>query len=104
MKAGIRRILLVITGGILLLLVLETGVYNWRLLLSMRQRNLAEQNRQLRWKRDELLVERATLLAPGRLQRVGAELGLAPVPLQRFLVIRLRPDTPGGEQYACMEQ
>ncbi|MCK4807712.1 MAG: hypothetical protein KAT09_08695, partial [Candidatus Aegiribacteria sp.] len=64
MKTGVRRILLVIAGGVLLLLVLEAGVYNWRLMLSMRYRNMTELSRQLSWRRDELLVERATLLNP----------------------------------------
>jgi hypothetical protein len=84
--------------------VLEAGLYNWRLLLSMRYKNLTELDRQLSWKRDELLVERAALLNPERLQRVGDELGLAPVPLQHFSVIRLDSDLSGGEQFVCMEQ
>lgn len=104
MKSGVRRILLVIAGGFLLLIVLEAGIYNWRLLLSMRYKNLAEMDRQLRWKRDELLVERAALLNPERLQKVGTELGLAPVPLQNFSVVRLDSDISGGEQNVCMEQ
>jgi len=104
MNAGLRRILLVIAGGFLLFLVLEAGVFNWRLLLSMRYKNLAEVNHQLRWRRDELLVERATLLNPERLQSVGAELGLAPVPLQRFSVIMMDSNVSGGDQYVCMEQ
>lgn len=104
MKTGLRRILLVIAGGMLLLLVLEAGVYNWRLLLSMRYRDLAEMSRQLSWRRDELLVERADLLNPERLQRVGTELGLAPVPLRCFSVLELRPDASGGDQFVCMEQ
>lgn len=104
MKTGVRRILQVIAGGVLLLLVLEAGVYNWRLVLSMRYRNLAELNHQLSWRRDELQVERAALLTPERLQRVGRELGLAPVSLEHFTVLRLYPDASGGEQYVCMEQ
>ena len=104
MKAGVRRILLVIAGGFLLLIVLEAGIYNWRLLLSMRYKNLTELDRQLSWKRDELLVERAVLLNPERLQNVGTELGLAPVPLQHFSVVILDSDVSGGEQYVCMEQ
>ena len=104
MKIGVRRIILVIAGGILLLLVLEAGVYNWRLVLSMRYRDLEELNRQLSWRRDELMVERAGLLNPDRLQRVGRELGLAPVPLERFSVLCLYPDTSGGEHSVCMEQ
>lgn len=104
MKAGVRRILLVIAGGFLLLIVLEAGIYNWRLLLSMRYKNLTELDRQLSWKRDELLVERAALLNPERLQNVGTELGLEPIPLQRFSVVRLDSDVSGGEQYVCMEQ
>ncbi|MCD4776429.1 MAG: hypothetical protein K8S15_10320 [Candidatus Aegiribacteria sp.] len=104
MKSGVRRILLVIAGGFLLLIVLEAGIYNWRLLLSMRYKNLAELDRQLSWKRDELLVERAALLNPERLQKVGTELGLAPVPLQNFSVVRLDSDVSGGEQHVCMEQ
>ena len=104
MKIGMRRILLVIAGGFLLLLVLEAGVYNWRLVLSMRYRNLAELNRQLNWRRDELQVERAALLNPERLQMVGSELGLAPVSLERFTVLRMCPDVSVEEQYASMEQ
>lgn len=104
MKAGVRRILLVIAGGFLLLIVLEAGIYNWRLLLSMRYMNLTELDRQLSWKRDELLVEKAALLNPERLQNVGTELGLAPIPLQRFSVVILDSDVSGGEQYVCMEQ
>ncbi len=104
MKSGVRRIILVIAGGFLLLIVLEAGIYNWRLLLSMRYKDLAEMDRQLSWKRDELLVERAALLNPERLQKVGTELGLAPVPLQRFSVVRLDSDAFGGEQCVCMEQ
>ena len=104
MKIGVRRILQAIAGGVLLLLVLEAGVYNWRLVLAMRYRNLAELNRQLSWRRDELQVERAALLNPERLQRVGSELGLAPVSLERFSVLRLYPEVSGGEQYVCMEQ
>ena len=104
MKTGVRRILLVIAGGVLLLLVLEAGVYNWRLMLSMRYRNMTELSRQLSWRRDELLVERATLLNPERLQLVGRELGLAPVPLERFSVLPLRPGASGGDQFVCMEQ
>ncbi|MCD4701649.1 MAG: hypothetical protein K8S24_07315 [Candidatus Aegiribacteria sp.] len=104
MKIRARRIFLMIVGSVLLLLVLEAGVYNWRLLLSMRYRNLAELSRQLSWRRDELLVERATLLNPERLQWVGTELGLAPVPLRCFSVLQLRPDASGGDQFVCMEQ
>lgn len=104
MRTGVRRILLVIAGGVLLLIVLEAGIYNWRLLLSMRYKNLAELERQLSWRRNELLVEKATLLNPERLQIVGEELGLAPIPLQRFSVIRLDSDASGGEQFVCMEQ
>ncbi len=104
MKTGMRRILLVIAGGFLLLLVLEAGIYNWRLLLSMRYKNLAELERQLRWRRDELLVERAALLSPLRLQMVGTELGLTPVPLERFIVLRLDHGEAGGEQNVCLEQ
>lgn len=104
MKAGMRRTILVIAAGFLLLLVLEAGIYNWRLILAMRYRNLAEQSRQLSWRRDELLVERAALLSPARLQRVGAQLGLEPVPLQRVSVFspEVRPD--GGEAYVSMER
>jgi len=104
MKTGLRKILLVIAGGLLLFLVLEAGIFNWRLLLAMRYKNLAEVNLQLRWRRDELLVERATLLNPERLQYVGAELGLSPVPLQRFSVLRMDSTVSGGDQYVCMEQ
>lgn len=104
MKIGVRRILQVIAGGVLLLLVLEAGFYNWRLVLSMRYRNLTELNRQLSWRMDELQVERATLLNPERLQRIGSELGLAPVSLERFTVLQLYPFVSGGEQYVCMEQ
>jgi hypothetical protein len=104
MKTGVRRIIQVIAGGVLLLLVLEAGVYNWRLVLSMRYRNLAELNRQLNWRRDELQVERAALLNPERLQMIGSELGLAPVSLERFTVLLLYPEASGGEQYVCMEQ
>ncbi len=104
MKIGVRRILQVIAAAVLLLLVLEAGVYNWRLVLSMRYRNLTELNRQLIWKRDELQVERAALLNPERLQRVGSELGLAPVSLERFTVLQLYPGVSGGEQHVCMEQ
>ncbi len=104
MKSGIRRIILVITGGILLFLVLETGAYNWRLLLSMRFRNLSEQSRQLRWKRDELLVEKAALLNPQRLHRIGTELGLVPLSLQCFSVLELDTDIHGSEQYVSLEQ
>ena len=104
MRIGGRRILQVIAGGVLLLLVLEAGVYNWRLVLSMRYRNLAELNHQLTWRRDELQVERAALLNPERLQKIGSELGLAPLSLERFTVLRLYPDVSGGEQNVCMEQ
>lgn len=104
MKIRAHRIFLMIVGGVLLLLVLEAGIYNWRLLLSMRYRNLAELSRQLSWRRDELLVERATLLNPERLQWVGTELGLVPVPLRCFSVLQLRPDASGGDQFVCMEQ
>ncbi len=104
MKVGVRRIIQVIAAGVLLLLVLESGVYNWRLVLSMRYRDLAEQNRQLRWRRDELQVERAALLNPERLQRVGTELGLAPVSLESITVLPLYHDASGGDQYVCMEQ
>lgn len=104
MKIGVRRILQLIAAAVLLLLVLEAGVYNWRLVLSMRYRNLTELNRQLIWRRDELQVERAALLNPERLQRIGSELGLAPVSLERFTVLRLYPVVSGGEQYVCMEQ
>ncbi|MCK5117161.1 MAG: hypothetical protein KAR44_11210 [Candidatus Aegiribacteria sp.] len=104
MKIRVRRILQLIAAAVLLLLVLEAGVYNWRLVLSMRYRNLTELNRQLIWKRDELQVERAALLNPERLQRIGSELGLAPVSLERFTVLRLYPVVSGGEQYVCMEQ
>ncbi len=104
MKIGVRRIIQVIAAGVLLLLVLEAGVYNWRLVLSMRYRDLAEQNRQLSWRRDELQVERAALLNPERLQRVGTELGLAPLSLEFITVLRLYHDVSGGDQYVCMEQ
>ncbi len=104
MKTGLRRILFVVAGGILLLIVLEAGIYNWRLALSMRYKNLAEINRQLSWRRDELLVERAALLSPERLQRVGTELGLAPVPLHRFSIQRVDFEASGGDQYVCMER
>ncbi len=104
MKTGVRRILLVIASGVLLLLVLEAGVYNWRLLLSMRYRNMEELSRQLSWRRDELLVTRAALLNPERLQSVGLELGLAPVSLHCFSVLQLRSDATGGDQFVCMEQ
>ncbi len=104
MKIGVRRILQVIAAAALLLLVLEAGVYNWRLVLSMRYRDLTELNRQLIWRRDELQVERAALLNPERLQRVGSELGLAPVSLEHFTVLLLDPSVSGGEQYVCMEQ
>ncbi|MEN8209990.1 MAG: hypothetical protein ABFR50_12150 [Candidatus Fermentibacteria bacterium] len=104
MKIGVRRIIQVIGAGLLLLLVLEAGVYNWRLVLSMRYRNLTELNRQLTWRRDELQVERAALLNPDRLQRVGAELGLAPVSLECFTILRIHPAESGGDQYACLEQ
>jgi len=104
MKIGVRRIIQVIAGGVLLLLVLEAGVYNWRLVLSMRYRDLEELNHQLSWRRDELQVERAALLNPERLQRIGSELGLAPLPLERFTVLHLYPEASGGEQYVCMEQ
>lgn len=104
MKKSYRRILAVIIGGFILLIVLEAGVYNWRLLLSMRYKNLTEISRQLRWRRDELLVDRATLLSPVRLQEVGTDLGLAPVPIDHFSVVELKPDTCGGDLYVCMEQ
>lgn len=102
MKGGMRNILLVILGGILLLLVLETGIYNWRLILAMRQRNLTEMNLQLSWRRDELLVERAVLLNPKRLQSVGSALGLGPVPLERVTV--LKPHYGEGDLNVCMGQ
>ena len=104
MKTGMRRTILVIAAGFLLLLVLEAGIYNWRLILAMRYRNLTEQSRQLNWRRDELLVERAALLSPARLQRVGSQLGLEPVPLQRVSVFSPEVRSDGGEAYVCMER
>lgn len=91
-------------GALLLLLILEAGIYNWRLILAMRYRNLAELSRQLTWQRDELLVERAALLSPARLQEVGLELGLAPVPLERISVFHPDGASGRGEIYVCMEQ
>ena len=102
MRGGMRNILLVILGGILLLLVLETGIYNWRLILAMRQRNLTEMHLQLCWRRDELLVERAVLLNPRRLQCVGTALGLGPVPLERVSV--LKPQEGEDDLNVCMGQ
>jgi len=102
MKGGMRNILLVILGGILLLLVLETGIYNWRLILAMRQRNLSEMHLQLCWHRDELLVERAVLLNPKRLQSVGTSLGMGPVPLDRVAVLKPREGEDGLN--VCMGQ
>ncbi|MBN2587216.1 MAG: hypothetical protein JXA64_11530 [Candidatus Fermentibacteraceae bacterium] len=99
-----RRTILVIAAGFLLLLVLEAGIYNWRLILAMRYRDLAEQSRQLSWRRDELLVERAALLSPERLQTVGMELGLSPVPLQRVSVFSPHGPSTGGEACVCMER
>lgn len=104
MRAGVRRSLVVVAAGLLLLLVLEAGVYNWRLALSMRYRDLAEQGRQLSWKRDELLVERASLLSPARLQEVGTDLGLGPVPLDRVRVLAPREISREGGDRVCMEQ
>ena len=104
MRKNFRRILFVIAGGFILLVVLEAGIYNWRLLLSMRHKNLTEIRRQLRWRRDELLVERASLLSPERLEDIGADLGLDPIPLEHFSIIELQPDTCGGELFVCMEQ
>lgn len=104
MKKNFRRILFVIVGGFILLVVLEAGVYNWRLLLSMRHKNLTEIRRQLRWRRDELLFERALLLSPERLEDIGADLGMAPIPLEHFSIVELEPDTEGDELFVCMEQ
>ncbi|MBD3278695.1 MAG: hypothetical protein GF388_10370 [Candidatus Aegiribacteria sp.] len=103
-SGGMRRILFVIGAGILLLIVLEAGVYNWRLVLSMRHKNLAELSKQLSWRRDELLVERAALLNPERLQQVGTQLGLQPVPLERFSICRLDEGEAGGDTHVCLEQ
>lgn len=104
MSKNFRRILFVIAGGFILLVVLEAGIYNWRLLLSMRHKNLTEIRRQLRWRRDELLVERASLLNPERLEDIGADLGMVPIPLEHFSIVELGPDTEGGELFVCMEQ
>lgn len=103
-SGGMRRILFVIGAGVLLLILLEAGVYNWRLVLSMRHKNLAELSKQLSWRRDELLVERATLLNPERLQQAGTRLGLRPVPLERFSICRLDAEVTGGDRDVCMEQ
>ena len=103
MKAGARRILLAVGGGILLLMVMEVGVYNWRLALSMRCKELTDRQRELEWRRDELLVDRADLLSPERLGSVGAALGLAPLELVRFAVVDLAPEDRGGEPDVCME-
>ncbi len=64
MNAGLKKSLILVGAGFLLFLVLEAGIYNWRLILAMRYRNLAELNRQLSWQRDELLVEKAALRNP----------------------------------------
>ena len=104
MRTGVKRTLMVVAAGFLLLLVLEAGIYNWRLILAMRYRNLAEQSRQLSWRRDELLVERAALLSPARLQKVGMEMGLAPVLLDRVSVFDPQGCVDEGGDYVCMEQ
>lgn len=104
MRTGVRRTVMVLAVALLLLLILEAGIYNWRLILAMRYRNLAELSRQLTWQRDELLVDRAALLSPARLQKVGLELGLAPVPLERISVFHPDGVSEGGEVYVCMEQ
>lgn len=104
MRNGVRRTILVVAAGFLLLLVLEAGIYNWRLTLAMRYRNLAEEGRQLSWKRDELLLERAALLSPARLESVGDSLGLEPMPLDRVSVFSPQGSGSGGEPSVCMEQ
>ncbi|OPL17910.1 MAG: hypothetical protein AVO35_07035 [Candidatus Aegiribacteria sp. MLS_C] len=104
MRSGVRRTLLVVAGGLLLLLVLEAGIYNLRLALAMRYRDLAEQGLQLTWKRDELLVERASLLNPARLHEVGTELGLGPLPLDRVRVFAPQGMLREGGDRVCMEQ
>lgn len=104
MKGTLQKILFVVAAGLILLVVLETGVYNWRLLLSMRYKTLTEMRRQLRWRRDELLVERAVLLSPKMLEQAGEELGLSPVSLEDFTVVELSPDPAGGDLHVCMER
>jgi hypothetical protein len=104
MKPGMRRTVIVVAAGFILFLILEAGIYNWRLILAMRYRNLEEMIRQLEWQRDELLVERASLLSPARLQSVGLNLGLGPVPLERISVFNPDGLPDGGESFVCMEQ
>lgn len=103
MRSGLRRILLGIAAGILVLIILEVGIYNWRLALAMRCKALGDTLRELEWRRDELLVDRAALLCPGRLEAIGDSLGLAPLELTRFAVVDLSPAVDGGESYVCME-
>jgi hypothetical protein len=102
-SSGIRRVLLGAGGGILLLVVAEVGIYNWRLALAMRCKGLADHLRELEWRRDELLVDRAALLNPERLQQLGDSLGLGPVELTRFAVVDLSPEDEEGEPVVCME-
>lgn len=103
MRSGARRILLGVAGGILLLIVAEVGIYNWRLALAMRCKGLGDRLRELEWRRDELLVDRAALLNPERLEQVGDSLGLGPVELTRFAVVALFPEDEEGEPVVCME-
>lgn len=100
----IRKFLLLAAAGFLLLLILEAGVYNWRLTLSMRYREMVEHHRRLTWQRDELLVERAVLLNPSRLQEAGESLGLAPVPVERTSILHHDHPASEGEHYVCMGQ
>lgn len=103
MRSGIRRILIGVAGSILLLIVAEVGIYNWRLALAMRCKALGDHLRELEWRRDELLVDRAALLCPERLEQLGDSLGLAPVELTRFAVMDLSPLAGEGEPVVCME-
>ncbi len=100
-----KRTILVVAGGFLLLLVLETVIYNWRLSLAIRYRDLVEECRGLERRRDELLVERAMLLNPARLQEVGESLGMGPVPLDMVSVFD-PGSVPGngGDAVVCLEQ
>lgn len=104
MRIGMRRIVLAPVAGLLVLAVVQVGIYNWRLALSMRHKDLTDRLRELEWRRDELLVDRATLTSPGRLGELGESLGLGPLPLERFRVVDLKPLPEGGEVVACVER
>jgi len=101
---GMRRVILASIAGLLILAVVQVGIYNWRLALAMRHKHLTDELRELEWKVDELLVDRVDLVTPDRLEDLGGALGLGPLPLDRFRVLDLDQRLNGGAAIAFVER